>query len=315
MKIFITGATGFVGACLAENLAGEGHELSTVVRAGSNKWRLSRIIKYINILDVDLCDEFKLNTVIKEIKPEIVFHLAAYGGYHFEQETSKIINTNFTGTVNLVTACSSIDYKAFVNVGSSSEYGIKSSPLKETDVLEPINTYGIAKASAALYCQMIAKTQNKPIVTVRLFSPYGYYEDKTRLVPSVVLPCLKGENPELSSPNAVRDFIFIDDVIEMLKVISRHDKISSNIYNCGSGKQHSVAEMVDAIIEQSGANVTPVWGSVAGRQSDSAQKWEADMSFVKKELGWQPEYTLEEGIKKTIEWYRENINLYIDNHL
>ena len=310
MKILITGATGFVGAYLTENLVIEDHEVIAVIRTNSNKWRLSKIISNINCLEIDLCDSFNLNTIIKQLNPEIIFHFAAYGGYPFQKETLKIIHTNLIGTVNLVDACLNIDYKAFINIGSSSEYGTKINPMKETDVLEPINAYGVAKASATLYCHMIAKTQNRSIATVRLFSPYGCYEDKSRLIPSVILSCLKGKNPELSSGAAVRDFIFIEDVIELLKTVSSSKNIGGKIYNGGSGKQHSVEEMVNAIIQQVDTKIKPAWGCLEGRVSDAAQKWEADMSLVKRELNWQPKFTLETGVKKTVEWYKKNIELY-----
>ncbi|MCL6588760.1 MAG: NAD-dependent epimerase/dehydratase family protein [Firmicutes bacterium] len=308
-KILITGATGFVGACLTEDLVREGHEVAVILRAFSNKWRLKKALPRIRVIEADLCDATRLGKVIQELNPEVIFHLAAYGGYPFQQDTAQIINTNIIGTVNLVSACSQIDYKRLVNVSSSSEYGAKLEPMRETDLLEPINTYGVAKSAATLYCQMIARTEKKPIVTVRLFSPFGYYEDKSRLVPSVVLACLRGANPKLASGDPVRDFIFIEDVISLLKRVSQADNVNGKIYNGGFGSQHSVAEMVDLIIRKSGAKVRPKWGSLPGRKNDSP-KWEADLSAVKNELKWAPQVSLEAGVEKTIAWFQNNLELY-----
>jgi nucleoside-diphosphate-sugar epimerase len=308
-RVLITGATGFVGACLTEDLVREGHQVNILVRSTSNLWRLNKVIHDLNIIQVDLCDESGIDKAIREINPDVIFHSATYGGFPFQQETSKIIHTNIMGTANLVNACSNIDYRCFVNIGSSSEYGPKSEPMSEKDLLEPINSYGVTKSAATLYCQMLAKTQKRPIVTARLFSPYGYYEDKTRLISSVIIACLTGQNPQLASGDAVRDFIFIEDTLELLKIISQKSDVGGKIYNIGSGKQHSVAEMVNAIIQQSGANVTPEWGSIPGRKSDTA-KWEADMDLVTRELHWQPKFTLESGVSETIQWFKENLDLY-----
>jgi nucleoside-diphosphate-sugar epimerase len=308
-KILITGATGFVGACLTEDLVREGHQVSIIARSTSNKWRLKKVINDIRSIDIDLCNEDDVIKTVREVNPALIFHLATYGGFHFQQETAQIINTNVIGTVNLVTACSQIDYQCLVNVSSSSEYGPKNEPMKETDLLEPINTYGVMKASATLYCQMAAKTLKRPIVTVRIFSPYGYYDDKSRLIPSVILACLQRENPRLASGNAVRDFIFIEDVISLLKKVSQHENPSGKIFNGGSGKQHSVAEIVEMIIKKTGGKVIPEWGSVPGRSSDTA-KWEANMGFVNKELQWEPKFTLESGLLKTVEWFNNNLDLY-----
>lgn len=309
-KVLITGATGFVGACLTENLVREDYQVNIVARENSNTWRLNKIINDVNVINAELSNEDQVIKIVNNIKPEIIFHLATYGGYAFQQDKEKVINTNFIGTVNLINACCNIDFNAFINVGSSSEYGVKSVSMKETDLLEPINTYGVSKSAATLYCQMLAKTQKKPIATVRLFSPYGYYEDKTRLIPSVILACLNNENPKLASGDAVRDFIFIEDAIELLKKVSRYSNISGKIYNAGSGTQHSVKKMVNTIISISNSNAKPEWGCVEGRKSDIASKWEADMSFVKDELDWMPKFSLARGVEKTIQWFKENIKLY-----
>ncbi|TDT61029.1 NAD-dependent epimerase/dehydratase family protein [Fonticella tunisiensis] len=308
-KALITGAAGFAGACLAENLVKEGYEVNIIARSTSNMWRLKRIIKEIRVFEADICDEYSIDKALSKIKPEYIFHLAAYGAYYYQEDAKKIINTNIIGTVNLVNACLKVDFKSFINFGSSSEYGIKNEPMKETDVLEPVNTYGFAKASQSLYCQMAARTFNLPIATIRPFSLFGYYEDKTRLVPSVVLSCLRGRNPKLSNKNAVRDFIFIEDLIELTKILSECKSLSGKIYNCGLGKQHTVEEMASTIIQESGSKVTPIWGALPDRKVQ-ASKWEADMSLVKKELNWEPKFTLREGVRKTIEWFKNNIDLY-----
>ena len=111
-----------------------------------------------------------------------------------------------------------------VNTGSSSEYGIKNSAMKESSLLEPVTEYGVSKAAATLFCQSYAVTENLPIVTLRLFSPYGRYEQKSRLVPSVILAALQKINPKISSRQFVRDFIFIDDVLDAYEAVTQSQK-------------------------------------------------------------------------------------------
>ncbi|AJD31945.1 MULTISPECIES: NAD-dependent epimerase/dehydratase family protein [Clostridium] len=309
-NILVTGATGFIGACLVEDLVKENYNVSIIVRKESNIWRLNKVINKIKIYYCDIVNKDELESIAHKINPEYIFHLATYGAYYFQQDDDLIINTNLIGTKNLVEAFTKVNYKAFVNIGSSSEYGIKNECMKENDFIEPINIYGVSKAAQTLYCNMIYKTQNKPIGTVRFFSVYGNYEDKTRLVPSVILACLKGENPKLANGEAVRDFIYIKDVIEFLKFIAFKEKIGGKIYNLGSGSQCSVKQMVQTIIKESGTVVNPMWGKLEGRKSDATQKWEADMSLVKKELNWIPKYDLNKGIKQSIEWFKNNMELY-----
>lgn len=304
-KILITGATGFIGANLVRYFLKRQASVSILIRKTSDKWRIQDIIKKVSAYSVDLLDSQKLSRAILHIRPEIIFHTAAYGGYIFQQHTKKILETNFIGTVNLVNACRNINFELFINTGSSSEYGIKSKAMAETDLLEPLTDYGLSKAAATLYCQALAKREKRPIVTLRLFSPYGYYEEPSRLILSVIKACLKGESPKLSSPNSVRDFIFIEDVVNAyVKAVENKDKAAGEIINIGYGKQVSINETVKSIIRLTGNTVQPEWESISNPRNEPVN-WQADISKAGKKLDWQPKYDLERGLKKTIRWFTD----------
>jgi len=309
-RVLITGATGFIGANLTREFLKFGLEVYIFTRFTSNKWRLSDILKDAKEYCVDLLDRERLERIILDIKPEIILHTAVYGGYPFQKNVSQVIQTNIMGTVNLVNACSRVGFDILVNTGSSSEYGLKDKAMRETDLLEPINNYGVSKASATLFCQAKAKSERLPIVTLRLFSPYGYYEEPTRLIPSLILACLRGENPKLSSPNPVRDFIFIEDVINAyIKVTEAMEKATGEIFNIGYGKQHSIEQVVSIVTELTGNKVTTKWQSIPNPRIEP-NTWVADILKAKKILNWQPRCNLKLGLEKTIEWFQENMRLY-----
>lgn len=308
-KVLITGSTGFIGANLVRNFLKAGAETHVLMRTTSNKWRIKDVLKDVNEHYADLSEYEKLESIILDIEPEIICHTAIYGGYPFQNDIKKIIQSNFIGTVNLVNACKKVNFELFVNTGSSSEYGVKPGPMAEKDILEPVNDYGASKAAATLFCQSVAKSEKAPIVTLRLFSPYGYYEEPRRLIPSVVISCLKGVNPEISSPDSVRDFIFIDDVVAAyMKVIETPD-IRGEIFNIGYGKQQSVKDVVNKIIELTGNNVTPKWGA-APKSRMEPDVWQADIAKAAGTLKWAPECGMEKGLGKTIDWFKENMSLY-----
>lgn len=309
-RVLITGSTGFIGANLTREFLKIGFEVYIFTRVTSNKWRLSDILKDVKEYCVDLSDRERLEKIILDIKPEIILHTAVYGGYPFQKNTDKIMQTNIVGTVNILSACSRVGFDIFVNTGSSSEYGTKHSPMRETDLLEPNNDYGVSKASATLFCQTKAKIEKLPIVTLRLFSPYGYYEEPTRLIPSVIVACLRGENPKVSSPDPVRDFIFIEDIINAyVKVIKTKREVEGEIFNIGYGRQYSVGEVVNKIVELTGNKVKPEWGSIPKRTNEPTV-WQADVSKAKNILNWKPGYSLEKGLAKTVNWFMENMTLY-----
>jgi len=309
-KVLITGATGFIGANLLRKCLELGAQVHIFTRTISNKWRIEDTLEDISEYCIDLLDYDKLEAIVSDIKPEIILHTAIYGGYPFQKDVNKITQTNIIGTSNLIDACAKSGFSLFVNTGSSSEYGLKDAPISEIDLPEPNSIYGISKTAASLVCRAKSKSENLPIVTLRLFSPYGYYEEPTRLIPSVITSCLKKEGPRLSSPDSVRDFIFIEDVIAAyMKAVENRNKIAGEIFNIGSGRQYSVREVVDRIIELTGAKVYPQWGNILNPRNEPL-KWQANISKAKDTLGWEPQYSLKDGLNKTIEWFKENLSLY-----
>jgi len=314
MRVLVTGATGFIGANLTRALVSEGHEVYILVRETSDLWRVSDVVDKVNKRYCDLTDRENTEKMILEIKPQIIFHFAIYGGYPFQKDSMKIINTNFIGTVNLLDACVEVGFECFVNTGSSSEYGVKDKAMSESDILEPIDDYGVAKAASTLYCQSVAKRYSLPIFTLRLFSPYGYYEAPTRLIPYLITSCLRNKEISLSKPDAVRDFIFIEDVIDAYfrLVEKRRNLLPGDIFNIGNGKQHNVKEVFEIISELTGYIKIPHWGKAEERESDVARVWQADITRAKEALKWSPTFTLRDGLEKTIQWFKNNLHLYKD---
>jgi len=311
-RILITGGTGFVGSNLARFLVNKGLSPYIFIRKDSNLWRISDILKKLKVHIIDLNDEIKTWDMILRLKPEIILHCAVYGGYHFQLDSKKIMQTNMFGTMNLLNACVKSGFECFVNTSSSSEYGLKNKPMRESDLLEPVTDYGVAKAMATLFCQQSARNKNLPIVTLRLFSPYGYFEDPRRLVASLILSCLNHQRPKLSSAYPVRDFVFIDDVIQAyLKTVFNISKAAGSIINIASGKQYSVGEVAVKIMKLIGLKDKPVWGSVKNTRLEPS-RWVADISKARELLGWSPEFSLTEGLIKTIEWFSNNKASYYD---
>lgn len=308
-KVLITGATGFVGSNLARMALRQGAEVYVNVRQRSNTWRIKDIISDINLVDADITEYENLREHIRKIRPNIIFHTAVYGGNALQNDFKTIIDSNLIGTANLLKSCKDINFDLFVNTGSSSEYGIKQQSMVETDLLEPVNDYGVSKASATMYCRSKAINENLPVVTLRLFSPYGMYEDRSRLIPSVIISAICQKNPKISSRKFVRDFIFIDDVLVAYETLIDHPVSGGQIYNIGTGKQHTVGEVTDTVLRLLGNKVEYELG-VPQNWKNEPGFWQANIDKAKLELRWEPKYTLETGLKATIDWFEKNIALY-----
>lgn len=308
-RVLITGATGFVGSNLVRMALKQGSDVHIITRTKSDKWRIDDVSTYITDYNSDLLDYKRLDDIVSIIRPDIIYHTATYGGKPNQRETIRIVQTNLIGTINLIKACMKFSFDLFVNTGSSSEYGIKEKPMMEEDLLEPVNDYGVSKSAATQYCRAIAKTEELPIVTLRLFSPYGSYEGSTRLIPSVILSCLRRNKPRISSPNFVRDFVHIKDVLDAYEKLIDIPQLSGEILNIGSGKQCTIEEVANKIIELLG-NCVELETGMAQRWPNEPKKWEADISKANDILAWKPKYDLENGLAETISWFEKNINRY-----
>ena len=300
-RFFLTGGTGFVGSCLARRLSEAGADVHLLVRNGKQYKRLKDIEDKITFHVGDLTGE-NLESIIRDIQPTVIYHLAVHGAYPFQINADETIRTNVFGTWNLLKACAAIDYKAFVNVGSSSEYGSKSRAMRETDVLEPNSYYAVAKSAQTLVCQHTAHLEQRPINTFRLFSVYGPYEESSRLVPTVVRHCLEGKSLNMVPPETARDFVYVEDVVEAFLGIQTLSGISGEVFNIGTGLQSTVRNVVDAVAE-SMEELPPIrWGAMAARPWDT-QTWVADCTKTRRMLKWSATTRLPQGIANTVAWH------------
>lgn len=312
-RIFITGASGFVASHLARKCVELGDEVHLSIRSTSNLWRIKDILSKLKLHEVDISQQEPLKKIIKKVKPEVIFHLAnaaLYGGVH--PTVKPYIDVNLLGTINMIDACADIEYECFVNTGSSAEYGPKEKKMKEQDLCNPQSVYAITKLAGTNYASYIGKTQKKPIITFRLFSPYGAYDDPKRLMSEAIVNSLEGKPIIFSNPRIVRDYIYIDDVINAyLKIIKKAKNLQGEIFNLGSGRETTIKEVVSAILKITGSKSSIKWGILPPRDFES-MIWQADISKMKKLIGWKPQNSFLDGLKETIKWYRQNLKFYRD---
>lgn len=306
-RILVTGATGFIGANLVRKLINQNHQVHILKRKKSDIWRIKDVISKLDIYDVDLLEKEKLSKIIRKIKPNVIFHLAnlgLYGGIDPNIEDSIKINT--FGTINLIQSADSINYECFINTGSSSEYGIKQSPMKETDTCEPTSNYAISKLAGTLYASLYAKKTHKPLVTLRIFSPFGPYDHPDRLITQAILKMLRGEQFFSNNPYSVRDYIFIEDVIEAyLLCMKNSPNIGGEIFNIGSGKQVYIQNVINLLAAEMKIDLTD-WK----KSNKNDIVWQADIRKAKRMLNWYPREKLTDGLKKTITWFKNNRSFY-----
>lgn len=305
-RILVTGATGFVGANLVRRLLATNDQLHIVLRPDSgNLWRI-RGLAVKNVHELDLLDVRSLKRKISQIGPEIIFHLAAYGSYSEEKDFQRTFAVNVVSTINLYKACFEAGFEVFVNTGSSSEYGFTNKPMRENMPPSPITLYGSTKAAATIILAQLAR-DNECIVTLRPLSVYGPFEQKSRLIPTLMTGAVLGKAVELASKKPVHDFVFVEDLVDAYLLAAA--KRVSGIFNIGTGREYSNWAVFQIVKRISGGKLRGLWGRQAPRTYES-KHWLGDNTRAKKMLGWKPKHNLEQGLTQTYKWFGENINHY-----
>lgn len=311
-KVLLTGASGFVGANLARRLLAEGHQVHLLLRENHADWRIRSIRPDVHTHVIDMADGEALKGLVKAVKPDWIFHLAAEGAYSWQNDLNRIISTNIQATMNLASACIDAGFEAFIHTGSSSEYGAKDHAPREDEFADPNSFYAAAKASATMFLRCCAVRRGLNITTLRLYSVYGPYEDPRRLIPALILNGSAGRYPPLVNPDVARDFVFSEDVCSACLLAAQNPADEpGRVFNVGSGVQTHLRDIAAVAGAYFQIAEPPAWGTMQNRNWDT-QTWVADISRIQASLGWQPQVSLAEGFARTARWFQENQALLPD---
>jgi dolichol-phosphate mannosyltransferase len=305
-RVVVTGGTGFVGANLVRRLVADGYETHLLVRRGHDSWRIDSIRQQLRLHDVNLSDRTSLTATLATIAPGWIFHLAAHGAYSWQTDAELMTETNVVGTANLLAAALDAGFDAFINVGSSSEYGPQDHAPAEVEPGDPDTPYAITKAAATALCVKAARAHAARICTLRLYSAYGPYEDPRRFLPSLIVHGSRGVFPPLVDARTARDFVYVDDVVQAFFIVARHPAVAPGaIYNVGTGVQTTIGDAVDVARRVLGVPGAPQWGSMPGRVWDTTT-WIANSRKIRDELGWAPQHSFEGGFQRMVAWLNQH---------
>lgn len=302
--ILVTGAAGFVGSNLVKKLVSDGYAVAALIREKTDVRRLEDLRSKISFIFADLEEREKVKEKIKEKNPLGIFHLAASNMMSgITAPPDEVARTNFIGAVNLIDAARESDCDFFIQTGSFLEYGAKGRPVAETDCADPGEIYSIAKLAATLYAAKCAALDKRPIITFRVFTPYGPEIHEGRFVREVISRALRGEDISLTSPSVSRDFIYVDDLADLLiEGMGKARMHPGEIFNAGTGVSTTLEEAVKIVLEMTGSRSKVVWGKPL--VAYDAMLWQADMTKTFSSFSWRPKHDITDGLKRTIEWLK-----------
>ncbi|MBI3616047.1 MAG: GDP-mannose 4,6-dehydratase [Candidatus Omnitrophica bacterium] len=303
-RILITGATGFIGTNLSRTFIEEEVLVHLFVRKTSDRVNLQPFADRIHWHEGDLRDPEAIPSVVKQVRPTLVFHLA---GSRFNPPTTDALDhgqLNVLGTQRLLEALRETAPEArLVATGSAAEYG-SGSGLTEDQLPKPATLLGATKAAATVITQGYARLYGIKAVVLRLFTPFGPFEYAGRLVPSTVLSALRGEEILLGDGRQQRDFLYVEDAVQALILAAMTDLPPGELINVCSGRGTSVLEMAQTILRLMGSSSIARTGALPTRL-DELWELSGNGKKAKKLLGWEPSHTLEEGLRKAIQWWKQ----------
>jgi UDP-glucose 4-epimerase len=294
----VTGGAGFVGANLVHRLVTDGHEVHAILQPTTDTWRLDDLPDMRRVVG-DIADEADVDRAFVTARPDWIFHLAAHGAYSFQTNVVAMSRSNVVGMATILAAAERHGCTVLINTGTSSEYGDLDHAPGEQEPPRPNSDYAATKAAATWLC-LRARGRGVPVTTLRLYSAYGPYEEERRLMPTLVRAALAGGWPPLADATVVRDYVYIDDVIDAYVAVASAP-LQSPVYNVASGVQTSLAEIVEKAGTVFSIREAPVWGGYPKRAWDT-RVWVGDPRLIQSELGWRATTTLTEGLTGIAKW-------------
>lgn len=310
MKVFVTGITGFIGSYLAEALLKHGHEVAGLLRQTNrlNYPSVQQLRGRVEFHYGSLTDFSAVRQALREFRPEAICHLGAITpvAYSFDHP-HEVTETNYLGTINLAEAalneCPAL--KRFIFASSMETYGfqMKREAFVETDDLHPACPYAVAKVASEKYLQYLHYAKQFPAVCFRQTNAYGRNNNDYFVVEAIITQMLKGDEINLGDPRPVRNFIFIDDLVNLyLAVLEGRGTVAPDgqVFNTGPANGITIEELAGKIADILGWRGKINWNT---RPRRPGEIFYLNSSCAKAcdFIDWRPTVELAEGLRRTIQ--------------
>jgi len=305
VRIFLTGATGFIGAHVLHELLARGHDVACLKRPATDGWRIAQELNDSRtvIIPGDMNNIEAFSKELADFRPEAVIHLAWQGVDGSARNTPEQM-FNIVQTLALFRLAADLGVRSFIGLGSQAEYGPCAAIITETQPARPQTLYGVAKLSACHTLAALCAAAGMRFAWLRLFSAYGPKDGPSWLIPHIALSLLAGKKPALSGCEQVWDYIHSADAAAAIAVVTENEN-TAGIFNLGAGQAvplRTIAEKIRDTIDPS----LPLGFGEIPYAAGQTMHLEADIGKITAQTGWRPRIALDEGIRQTAHWYRDN---------
>lgn len=299
-KVVITGATSMIGRTLLEYLLNKNIKVLAIIRENSKKRKELPINKNLNIIE---CNLSNLNNLeMKENDFDVFFHLAWDGTFGESRNNMYKQTQNIKYTLDAVNLAKKLGCKTFVGAGSQAEYGIVEGIINENTNTFPENGYGIAKLTAGKMSRILANKYNIKHIWTRIFSVYGPYDREETMIMTSIKSMLNGYSPDYTKGEQIWDYIYSEDVAKAMYLIAKNGS-NNEIYCIANGKSKPLKEYIKILKNKINKDIKLKLGTIP-YSDKQVMNLNVDTNILKTNTGFIPETTFEEGIEKTINWYK-----------
>jgi len=310
-RCLVTGAGGFIGSHLVEELLAQGHEVRALVRYTSHGGRGwleeldAELLDQVEVVPGDVRDPDQMRRLAADC--QTVFHLAALIGIPYSYDSPRqSLDTNAGGTLNLLEAARTTGVERFVHTSSSEVYGTAQYvPIDEDHPLVGQSPYSASKIAADQLVVSYARAFELPAVTVRPFNTFGPRQSMRAVIPTIIVQALWSDRIRLGALDTTRDFTFVRDTTGGLIAAAEAGGVEGGVYNLGCGEEISIGSLAATIQELVGRELPLEQQEVRMRPAASeVERLLSDPSRARGAFGWNPAHTLREGLSLTIDWIR-----------
>lgn len=317
LRVLLTGAGGFIGSHLAERLVHAGAQVRALVHYNSrNDWGLLEQLEHdvTSAMDVmlgDLTDATLIRRAVADC--QIVFHLGALIAIPYSYQAPRhFIDTNVIGTLNVLQACLDEHVEKVVHTSTSETYGsARYTPMDEQHPLQGQSPYAASKIAADKLAESFYCSFNLPVATIRPFNTFGPRQSARAVIPAIISQALAGDTIRLGDLSPVRDFTFVEDTVSgFMKVAESPDTIGQ-VVNIGTGQGITIGAVSDMVLSMCSEPKHIVTDPERFRPAKSeVLALLCDNTKAKTLLGWEPQYTLQQGLHQTFEYISRSLHWY-----
>lgn len=316
-KVVVTGAGGFIGSHLVDELLHREAEVTAFVHYNSrNDWgmlegRYNDSTPGLNVILGDITDGHGVKNVIAG--KEIIFHLAALIGIPYSYTAPEsYVATNIRGTLNVMQASLDSGIERVIHTSTSEVYGTaRYTPIDEKHPLQGQSPYSASKIGADKIAESYFCSFGLPVSTLRPFNTYGPRQSTRAVIPTIITQCLRSNTIHLGSLTPVRDLTFVKDTVNAFIKNAESQKAIGEVINAGSGKGINIGDLAAVIIRKTNPDARIVCEDTRIRPEKSeVMTLLCNNSLARELMGWQPEYILEDGLDITIAWMKEHLANY-----